>query len=200
MRPRGYNVGRFCRVFTEGMGAVMSFQETRRRCPVCGARTVTGRRVYCTDRCRKAAQMRRYRARRSGLLRASDATTAVPEPRRWVEGRSQRRHDAPPPLLNADWIQGELYELAELSDELVRSYRSLVERIEAIQRTEAWRGDPAFASLEQALGYAAYLAGIQGQGAIIDAAVEVTGHAIVAMAYPCDTDTPLIEIEEFHST
>lgn len=162
----------------------MGAQVTRRRCPVCGARTVMGRRVYCTDRCRKAAQMRRYRARRSGLLRASDATTVVPEPRRWVEGRSQRRYDAPQPRLSEDWIHGELYELAEISDELVRSYRSLLERIEAIQRTEAWRGDPAFASLEQALGYAAYLAGAQGQGPIVDAAAEVTGRAIVASAYP----------------
>lgn len=162
----------------------MSAQETRRRCPVCGVRTVTGRRVYCTDRCRKAAQMRRYRARRSGLLRASDATTVVPEPRRWVEGRSQRPQDASQPLLNADWIHDELYELAELSDDLVRSYRSLLERIEAIQRTEAWRGDPAFASLEQALGYAGYLAGAQGQGPIVDAAAEATGRPIAPQTYP----------------
>lgn len=161
----------------------MGAEVARRRCPVCGARTVTGRRVYCTGRCRKAAQMRRYRARRSGLLRASDATTVVPEPRRWVEGRSQRRHDAPQPPLNAGWLHGELYALAELSDELVRSYRSLVERIEAIQRTEAWRGDPAFASLEQALGYAAHLAGVLGQGPLIDAAAEATGHAIAPEPY-----------------
>ncbi|WP_143276342.1 hypothetical protein [Brachybacterium nesterenkovii] len=108
----------------------------------------------------------------------------VPEPRRWAEGRSQRRYDAPQPLLNADWIHGELYELAELSDELVRSYRSLLERIEAIQRTEVWRGDPAFASLEQALGYAAYLAGAQGQHLLTDAAAEVAGRAVAPVVYP----------------
>ena len=150
-------------------------RQARVRCPVCGKQFIAGRRTYCSDQCRKRAQMRRYRARQAGRLPAAShtpqATVAVPRPQRWVEGLPEDPRGRP---MTHEELHDELYDLAETSAQIAGLSRQMRDRIERLQRDELWTQDPGFTNLDQVLGHALFLAASEAPP-LLEAITAVTG-------------------------
>ena len=153
-------------------------RQGRVRCPVCGKQFTAGRRTYCSDQCRKRAQMRRYRARQAGRLPAASRTpqapVAVPRPQRWVDGLPEDLQAARGRPMTHEELHDELYDLAEISAQIAGLSRQMRDRIERLQRDELWTQDPGFTSLDQALGHALFLAASEAPP-LLEAITAVTG-------------------------
>src|SRR5699024_12865957 len=155
-------------------------RQGRVRCPVCGKQFIAGRLTYCSDQCRKRAQMRRYRARQAGRLPAAShtpqATVAVPRPQRWVEGLPEDLQASRGRPRTHEELHDELYDLAEISAKVAGLSRHMRERIELLQRNENYTQDSGFTTLDQALGHALFLAASEAPP-LLEAITAVTGTA-----------------------
>lgn len=162
-----------------------------RSCPVCGEAVESARAVYCSAGCRKAAQMRRYRARRAGLGEpVTRPVVPVPRPRRWVEGRPQGLQNPHRRPLGYDEMHDALYELSNAADLLGKQYADLIEKAAALLERDPWLADPNFLDRQEWMGYALNVAGTRGEAPLADAFETLTGTRPEPVGYTYRTPEP----------
>lgn len=97
-------------------------------CTVCAADLPQGRLLYCSDRCRQTAKMRRHRARRAG------AETPAPEVTSRAAAHRELAHTLLSSTTRSDSVDRE--ELHSAHQEVARLSRELADRTVALRNAQ----------------------------------------------------------------